>query len=42
MLVIAYQLPEGKKMVSKEDKFECSENKLILKTFGRIQREVAE
>lgn len=35
-LNIAYQLPEGKKMVSKEDKFECVENKLILKTFTGI------
>ena len=46
LLIIAYQLPEigigGKKMVSKEDKFECVENKLILKTYEGIQREIAQ
>ena len=42
LLVIAYQLPEGKKMVNKEEKFECIESRLLLKTYSGISRQIAE
>ena len=43
-LIIVYNLPEGKdkdgkvKMARKEDKFDCCENQLILKTFSTIRK----
>lgn len=48
MMVIIYNLPDGKdkdgkvKMARKEDKFDCCENQLFMKTFKTIQKQIAE